>query len=605
MIRASQALAPRGIVNGNASKGTLAMKCLSIKSAASLLLSVFAHQAFAQDVAEKTCPPPYNTEGAKIVGGVDASIANWPGMASIQVVSGSGDFHFCGATAIAPNWLLTAAHCVVPFDNPRRIMQSAEFYTAASPQAPERRFRPYGRVVIAPGASSLDQNRRADLLEIADVILHPDYVPAVSCKNQPKNEPCRPTGATAGNDIALVRLAKPWPGELAQLSLLEDTDRLGDGRSSALVAGYGLSAEAVRTYSFLVQRAERKNDNPVHAPSLKLQETRAPTLTYDQCYSRLSETARKAGWRTPYALKNSNVCVGLPEGGRDSCQADSGGPLVKIATNGCPYQIGIVSWGYGCGRQGAPGVYTRVSSFADWIQSHTGPLDGLPAELAPPSETGAAKLFEAVEAEFAGEIAHLDFEILNMAGEPTTRMEPDDLINLRFTIPVTGKLVVFDLNANDQLIQVHPVSNDVLDLGEWPVLQEGEMIILPGEDYGFQFKIIPPYGRQTVLAMVVPEDRSDFIDPADGLIAFDNPPERILQILRAMLIEIQPERGFVPMMDEPSPQPTPSSDGNASRSGEEAPGTLRRANDKASRFAMGSVDYCSDSRICGEEEPED
>jgi secreted trypsin-like serine protease len=47
-------------------------------------------------------------------------------------------------------------------------------------------------------------------------------------------------------------------------------------------------------------------------------------------------------------------------------QGDSGGPLM-LADDGC--QIGIVSWGIGCATN-TYGVYTRISSFRDWIEKN-------------------------------------------------------------------------------------------------------------------------------------------------------------------------------------------------------------------------------------------
>lgn len=68
-------------------------------------------------------------------------------------------------------------------------------------------------------------------------------------------------------------------------------------------------------------------------------------------------------------VTNYHVCAGYQAGGKDSCQGDSGGPLVRITDN--RYElVGIVSFGYGCGQPGAPGVYTRVGGYMDWISAN-------------------------------------------------------------------------------------------------------------------------------------------------------------------------------------------------------------------------------------------
>lgn len=55
-----------------------------------------------------------------------------------------------------------------------------------------------------------------------------------------------------------------------------------------------------------------------------------------------------------------------------TCTGDSGSPLVQEGV-----VVGVVSWGIvPCGYPGAPSVYTRVSSFVDFILQF---VDDLPA----------------------------------------------------------------------------------------------------------------------------------------------------------------------------------------------------------------------------------
>lgn len=57
--------------------------------------------------------------------------------------------------------------------------------------------------------------------------------------------------------------------------------------------------------------------------------------------------------------------------GRDTCAGDSGGPLMRPLKGTDMkfnwYCVGVVSYGRGCGIDKWSGVYTRVSSYMDWI----------------------------------------------------------------------------------------------------------------------------------------------------------------------------------------------------------------------------------------------
>nr|XP_026492654.1 tryptase alpha/beta-1-like isoform X3 [Vanessa tameamea] len=95
-------------------------------------------------------------------------------------------------------------------------------------------------------------------------------------------------------------------------------------------------------------------------PSI-LQEVSIPIWTNAEC--RL-----KYGSAAPGGIIDSMICAG--KASMDSCSGDSGGPLM-LNEGGRWTQVGIVSWGIGCGKGQYPGVYTRVTSFLPWIQKNS------------------------------------------------------------------------------------------------------------------------------------------------------------------------------------------------------------------------------------------
>ena len=75
------------------------------------------------------------------------------------------------------------------------------------------------------------------------------------------------------------------------------------------------------------------------------------------------------GSTAPAGIKDTMLCAGKK--GKDSCSGDSGGPFVKPVGNHWE-QIGVVSWGIGCGKDIYPGVYTRVTHMMEWIDKVRG-----------------------------------------------------------------------------------------------------------------------------------------------------------------------------------------------------------------------------------------
>ncbi|XP_037081370.1 CLIP domain-containing serine protease 14D-like [Pollicipes pollicipes] len=67
-------------------------------------------------------------------------------------------------------------------------------------------------------------------------------------------------------------------------------------------------------------------------------------------------------------FNGTKLCAADPEqAGADACLGDSGGPLTVFRSDGWYELSGLVSFGVGCGDPDFPGVYTRVSSYVDWV----------------------------------------------------------------------------------------------------------------------------------------------------------------------------------------------------------------------------------------------
>ncbi len=91
---------------------------------------------------------------------------------------------------------------------------------------------------------------------------------------------------------------------------------------------------------------------------------------------------------------DTQVCAGLPQGGKDACQGDSGGPLFGKLPTGDLRVVGSTSYGEGCAQAGKPGVYARVADaqLREWIRSVApDAIDNGPIPAAKDAPAAAAK----------------------------------------------------------------------------------------------------------------------------------------------------------------------------------------------------------------------
>ncbi|XP_020279968.1 proclotting enzyme-like [Pseudomyrmex gracilis] len=142
---------------------------------------------------------------------------------------------------------------------------------------------------------------------------------------------------TLYNDVALLTLNEPVEfTELIRPICLPSGSQLYSGKTGTVI-GWGSLRES----------------GP--QPAI-LQEVSIPIWSNNECKS-------KYGAAAPGGIIDSFLCAGRAT--KDSCSGDSGGPL--MVNDGRWTQIGIVSWGIGCGKGQYPGVYTRVTHFLPWI----------------------------------------------------------------------------------------------------------------------------------------------------------------------------------------------------------------------------------------------
>jgi secreted trypsin-like serine protease len=426
-------------------------------------------------VQAQSCPGQRDSFATtKIVGGAGAKLAHWPAQAALRFKDPTRAqvFYFCGGTAIAPTWILTAAHC---FDDVKR--SDAGAYVNVNQRGTLRGWR----VEVVLGRDDLEAVTPAQVYEVKNVVIREGY-----------------TNAEAGNDIALINLKTPWTGPLARLSLSGSGD---PADSTSYAAGFGaLQSGAQPAW----KRA--KNGETIAVSSATLQEVTLPLVATPTC---------RAQYQAKPAYKSARigpeqVCAGYERGRMDTCQGDSGGPLVLYDRNKCPTQIGVVSWGDGCAAEKAYGVYTRVSAYRDWILRHVPE-----ASRAPEAQTSAGAAI--ADQALAMVLKELETALVSAKGRVRITVSSGKQVKLGglFTFnvnsDVSGRLVLLDVNAVGEVVQIFP--NVHVTSGDAKFIDKGKAVSIPdATNPAYRgltgFRAVEPLGRGRLIAVVTPKDAS-------------------------------------------------------------------------------------------------
>ncbi|WP_086048003.1 trypsin-like serine protease [Hugenholtzia roseola] len=259
----------------------------------------------AQALAQKQARNPFELpdDPSRIVGGRDAQAAEVPWQVALVGNGASNNYQ--------------AQFCGGTIIDPIWVLTAAHCLEGTNPQD----------IKIVAGVVSLTQDSGQERT-VTQIIIHPNY-----------------NAATSENDIALLRLSSPLdltdPNVMAvrYATPADSNAGLTDAGVMATISGWGNQSSTGQVSTPILQVAE--------VPIVSNQDA---NIAYQGA---ITEVMLAAGF--------------LEEGGVDSCQGDSGGPLVVEDGAGNWIVAGVVSFGEGCALPDFPGIYARVSMFANWI----------------------------------------------------------------------------------------------------------------------------------------------------------------------------------------------------------------------------------------------
>jgi hypothetical protein len=254
----------------------------------------------------------------RIVGGSPAQISNYPYIVGVQSyflgLDSSGNIatflDTCTGTVVSSTQVLTAGHCDTDL--------------------------PFATTYVIAGRNTLSDNTSGFVDQAKSTWTDQSFNLAALNNG---------TATVPVHDVSVITLETPLPSAYTPVTLAAANDPTTLAGQSATIAGYGeTTAENVNTVGTLYSAT-------------------VPIQTDSACES----DAGLAGYDP-----STMTCAGVPAttGGIDSCNGDSGGPLL-VTENAAPVEVGITDWGTAtCGTD--YGVYEKVSAYNSEITAAMG-----------------------------------------------------------------------------------------------------------------------------------------------------------------------------------------------------------------------------------------